>query len=173
MFQNFNTPAYAGFWLRFLAYIIDTLILSAVFLPLGFVLGLLMAASGADENSPVLQLVNLGINGVSILAGWLYQAAFESSSWQGTVGKKALGLRVTDMNGQRITFGRATGRYFAKILSGMICLVGFIMAAFTERKQALHDMLANTLVLTGAPVEAQPVPPPPPDFGYRGSTLGI
>jgi uncharacterized RDD family membrane protein YckC len=64
-----------------------------------------------------------------------------------TVGKMALSLKVTDMEGQRITFGRATGRYFGKWLSAVILLIGFIMAAFTAKKQALHDILASTLVL--------------------------
>ena len=67
--------------------------------------------------------------------------------------KKALGLSVTDLSGNRIGFGRATGRYFAKILSGLILLIGFIMVAFTQRKQGLHDMLAGTLVYKASPSE--------------------
>ena len=70
------------------------------------------------------------------------------------------------MNGQRLTFGRATGRYFGKILSSLICLVGFIMAGFTEKKQALHDMLASTLVVKDLPLLYEP--PSPPEFGYGG-----
>jgi uncharacterized RDD family membrane protein YckC len=72
----------------------------------------------------------------------------ESSSRQATVGKIALGLRVTDLNGERITFLRATGRYFGKIISGMILYIGFIMAAFTEKRQALHDLMAECLVVS-------------------------
>jgi uncharacterized RDD family membrane protein YckC len=78
---------------------------------------------------------------------WLYFALMESSAHQATLGKMALGIIVTDMQGQRLTFGRATGRFFAKILSGCMIYIGFIMAAFTERKQALHDMIASTLVV--------------------------
>lgn len=70
----------------------------------------------------------------------------ESSKYQGTIGKKVLGIIVTDENGNRITFGRATGRYFAKIISGMTLWVGYIIAGFTDKKQALHDIIANTLV---------------------------
>ena len=174
MFQDFQTPSYAGFWMRFLAYLVDSLLMSAVFFPLGIGVGLAIAASGGDGNSPLLPLARLSINGVSIAAGWLYYALLESSSWQGTVGKKLLGVRVTDLNGNRISFGRATGRYFAKILSGMICFIGFFMVAFTERKQGLHDMLAGTLVLTGAGIgEPYREPPPPPDFSHRGGTLGL
>ena len=167
MFQEFNAPTYAGFWWRLLAYIIDSLIMSAVFVPLGIVLELAMVASGTDENSPAMPLVNLSLNGLSILGGWLYYSLLESSSWQGTVGKKVCGLRVTDLDGHRISFARATGRYFGMILSGMICLIGFVMVAFTEKKQGLHDILAGTLVWKGEAPTSYRVPPPPPDFGYR------
>jgi uncharacterized RDD family membrane protein YckC len=71
----------------------------------------------------------------------------ESSAWQATLGKKILGLKVTDLSGNRITFARASGRFFGKILSGMILGIGFLMAGFTARKQALHDILAGCLVL--------------------------
>ena len=159
--------------MRFLAYLIDTLLMTAVLFPLGIGLGLAIGASDGGENSPLLELAGSLSRGVSIVVGWLYHSFLESSSWQGSVGKKLLGLRVTDMNGQRISFGKATGRYFGKILSAMICLIGFIMAAFTAKQQALHDMLAGTLVVTGAAtVEPYPEPPPPPDFSYRGGILG-
>src|SRR5881227_1557251 len=118
MFQEYNAPTYAGFWWRVLAYIIDSLIMSAIFFPLGMGVGLALAAGGGNENSPLLPLANLGLNGVSIVAGWLYHAFLESSSWQGTIGKKVLGLRVTDIDGNRISFARATGRYFGMIVSG-------------------------------------------------------
>jgi uncharacterized RDD family membrane protein YckC len=74
----------------------------------------------------------------------------ESSSMQATLGKMALGLKVTDLNGKQISFGKATGRYFAKIISAIILLIGFIMVAFTEKKQGLHDMIAGTLVVKNA-----------------------
>ncbi|MFC1717630.1 RDD family protein [Candidatus Poribacteria bacterium] len=78
---------------------------------------------------------------------WLYSALLESSSKQATLGKMALGIVVTDMELQRISFGRATGRYFGKIISVMIIYIGFLMAGFTEKKQGLHDMMANCLVV--------------------------
>ncbi len=78
---------------------------------------------------------------------WLYFALMESSPRQATLGKQALGIMVTDLAGQRISFARATGRFFAKILSGLILWIGYVMAAFTERKQALHDLLASCLVV--------------------------
>ncbi len=83
---------------------------------------------------------------VLIVEIWLYFALMESSKFQGTVGKIAIGIIVTDMEGNRISFARAKGRYFGKILSSLIFMIGFIMAGFTEKKQALHDMLAGTLV---------------------------
>jgi uncharacterized RDD family membrane protein YckC len=81
------------------------------------------------------------------MLSWIYYASMESSSWQATLGKKILGLKVTDLAGNRISFARASGRFFGKILSGMILGIGFLMAGFTQRKQALHDILAGCLVL--------------------------
>ena len=80
------------------------------------------------------------------LVAWIYEASMESSSRQATLGKMALSLSVVDLQGNRISFARASGRHFAKFLSGIILLIGYIMAGFTERKQALHDMIAGTLV---------------------------
>jgi uncharacterized RDD family membrane protein YckC len=83
-----------------------------------------------------------------LVLGWLYYAGMESSEHQGTLGKMALGLVVTDINGQRLSFGRASGRFFARIITSFVPLgIGFIMAGFTEKKQALHDMIASCLVL--------------------------
>lgn len=143
---------YAGFWLRFVALIIDAIIVDlALGIPIAIIfgaMGISVATMGRPEEMMgaffgVFALVEV----VAIVAVWLYYALMESSSWQATLGKKALGLYVTDMNGQRITFGRATGRYFGKIISGIILLIGYIMAGFTEKKQALHDMMAGCLVL--------------------------
>ena len=170
MFQDFQTPTYAGFWICFAAYLVDTLLLSFIFLPLGFVLGLVLALSnGGEENQAAFALLSMAIRIVSVVTGWLYFAWLESSAWQATVGKKICGLRVTDLNGQRISFGKATGRYFGKILSGIILAIGFVMIAFSEKKQGLHDQLAGTLVLGGSAVAVYPVPPAPPDFSYRES----
>lgn len=84
---------------------------------------------------------------VGFIVGWIYFAGMESSARQATLGKSAMGLVVTGIDGNRISFLRATGRYFAKWLSAVILLIGYIMAAFTARKQALHDIIASTLVL--------------------------
>jgi uncharacterized RDD family membrane protein YckC len=88
----------------------------------------------------------VGIVGI-FFAHWLYEAMMHSSSWQATLGKRALGMIVTDLDGRRLSFGRATGRHFAKWLSAMILGIGFIMVAFAPKKQGLHDMVAGTVVI--------------------------
>ena len=125
---------YAGFWIRLVAYIIDALILGAITFPATQVL----AAMGIGDHST---------NIMSIAISWMYFAVFESSNWMGSPGKKALGLIVTDEQGRRITVGRATRRYFAKILSVLLLGLGMVMIAFTARKQGLHDKMFHTLVL--------------------------
>jgi uncharacterized RDD family membrane protein YckC len=150
---------YAGFWLRAVAYIIDGIILGFIFGVL-FLIGIAFVGVGsieamargmhnADAEPPVaLVLMLIFIFFLSIVASWLYYAYLESSPNQGTLGKMALGLIVTDVQGRRISFGHATGRFFAKIITGLIPLgIGYMMAGFTEKKQALHDMIAATLVL--------------------------
>jgi len=102
-----------------------------------------------DPTAPVYGFSDI----IGLIVGIAYFVGFESSAYQATPGKMALGLIVTDTDGRRISPMRAVGRYFAKILSGLILLIGFIMVAFTERKQGLHDMIASTLVVKGRPGE--------------------
>lgn len=167
---------YAGFWRRFVAYIIDQILIGAVnfaiLLPLYLIFGLGVFAfenfegfeKFSNVNSTVqyedeytaafviaIIFVALIVGGISIIIQWLYYALMESSSKQATLGKMALGIKVTDMNGNRISFGRATGRFFGKIISGLILNIGYIMAAFTQKKQALHDLMANCLVILTLP----------------------
>ena len=150
--------AYAGFWLRFIALIIDFIVIyfvrGLILLPFGIGMGLhgwhgMMHGRQPQDLSEVMPMLGLAIRiaMISMLIQWLYFSLTESSSWQATLGKKALGLTVTDLEGRRISFGRATGRYFAKYLSTLILFIGWLMAGFTEKKQALHDMIAGTLVL--------------------------
>ena len=138
-----GSSGYAGFWLRVVAIIIDTIILNIVMFVVGFVLGLVLGATHlASQNSLASLLYAL-----SLVVNWLYFTGLESSASQATLGKQILGLKVTDLNGGRIGFGQATGRYFGKIISALLLGVGLIMAAFTERKQGLHDIMASTLVM--------------------------
>jgi uncharacterized RDD family membrane protein YckC len=150
--------AYAGFWLRLIALIIDFIVIyfvrGLILLPFGIGMGLhgwhgMMHGRQPQDLSEVMPMLGLAIRiaMISMLIQWLYFSLTESSSWQATLGKKALGLTVTDLEGRRIGFGRATGRYFAKYLSTLILFIGWLMAGFTEKKQALHDMIAGTLVL--------------------------
>jgi len=163
---------YAGFWLRAVAHLIDSAILAVAF---GAVIAICLASFGArffrgfapgayDRPNvsyqftynytyhPFFPAAVLGIIllllPVMITGTWLYFALLEASVHQGTVGKIAMGLFVTDLQGRRIGFGRASGRFFAKFVTQLIPLgIGYMMAGFTEKKQALHDMIAGCLVL--------------------------
>jgi hypothetical protein len=97
----------------------------------------------------------------SFIGPWLYAALFESSAMQATPGKKAIGLKVTDLQGNRISFGRATGRYFAEWITGMTLFVGYVMVAFTQKRQSLHDMIAGTVVVPAGAEPAEIVNAPP------------
>jgi uncharacterized RDD family membrane protein YckC len=157
--------AYAGFWLRFVAFILDALILG---IPMGMILfsqlmrsGVLNSITTFPPASPeeITRLVGTNIlvrfSLLAIFAEWLYYALLESSAWQATLGKKALGLYATDLGGRRMTFGRATGRYFGMVMFRIIPLLGplllfpidCICAGVTEKRQALHDMIAGCLVV--------------------------
>jgi len=144
---------YGGFWIRFVAIIIDAIIIRVVIAPIGFMFAGLGWLGGITQGfphrlpPPALFLVGGGITALLIIVGqWLYEAFLLSSSYQATPGKMIFGMKVTDLQGNRISFARASGRHFAKYLSAMFLCVGFIMAGFTARKQALHDILAGTIV---------------------------
>ena len=150
---------YAGFWLRLFAFVIDNVIVGVGFvlilIPVIFLTplrNLLSEIHFNEDPSDVGFVAFIGLiflaATVSLLVTWLYHALMESSEWQATVGKKALGMVVTDMEGKRVTFWRSTGRHFGKMLTNLIPMfIGYIMAGFTEKKQTLHDMLAGCVVL--------------------------
>lgn len=119
------TRSFGGFWLRVAAIMVDGLIIS---IPTWFVRSI-------DQVW------------LSVIMTWLYFALFESSKLRATPGKLLLGLAVTDLAGEQISFIKATTRFFAKWLSTLLLFAGHILAAFTPRKQALHDLLAQTLVI--------------------------
>ena len=96
--------------------------------------------------SVVVATFGMGVT-LGFFAPWLYEAFMMSSEWQATVGKRAMSIVVTDIDGKRMSFARATGRHFAKYVSALLLGIGFIIAAFTARRQALHDMIAETLVI--------------------------
>ncbi len=161
---------YAGFWKRAAAYIIDMILITFIsplwLLPILFYFGgsiietysqddsleftaQIYSSPGQLSHEDVYSIIAAFIFAglVSLLIRWLYFSIMESSVKQGTVGKMILGIKVTTINGGRISFARATGRFFAKILSSLFLFIGYIMAAFTQRKQALHDIIAETLVI--------------------------
>lgn len=127
---------YAGFWIRFIAAFIDGIILMVPNFIIAFTIDGSIFNTGWTVN--ILQLI----------LGWLYHASLESGSGQATFGKRIMEIKVVSETGECISFLRATGRHFSKIISAIILLIGYIMAAFDDRKQALHDKIANTLVVS-------------------------
>jgi len=131
-----DRASYAGFWRRFAAYAIDYLLLwlaSAALIITATLAGIL------PDRAPQLSAI--------VLVGYfLYCSLLESSRWQATVGKHLLGLKVTSHRGERIGFGRAAARFVAKLLSGLTLCLGYLLFFFTKRRQALHDLIAGTLV---------------------------
>ncbi len=149
---------YAGFWLRLVALIIDGIVLAilqfVVIAPILGVIGLGMSggSSGMDSEDPTMMIAKFmaifsTVGLVLQIVQILYFTLMESSKYQATLGKLALGLIVTDVNGGKLDFVKALIRNISKIVSWIILAVGFIMAAFTEKKQALHDIIAGTLVV--------------------------
>ncbi|MBY0120895.1 RDD family protein [Bacillus sp. S/N-304-OC-R1] len=157
---------YGGFWIRFAAYLIDsiiiglplsiiTIIIFMIFFGTSGALELLLADPSAtdisDEQAFLFLGSYLGALGLSFLINIVgavaYFAGLHSSKWQATVGKRLLGLKVTDLKGDRISFWRALGRYLAMSFLSGILLIGYIIAAFTEKKQSLHDLIAGTIVI--------------------------
>ena len=154
---------YAGFWIRVAAHILDNLIVSIPFVFLWSLIIVAVLGAGfftqlAHTHPTGAGQVPVAVIGTFILlyltlligrflATWLYHAILESGPHQSTWGKRALGLKVTSFTGRRISFGHATGRYFSSFVTNMTMGIGYLMVAFTDRKQALHDMIAGTLVV--------------------------
>lgn len=169
--ENLTEFKYAGFWKRFVAFIIDQLIINVVssmlIIPVLLFFGLsilpfthLKELNEFTNTSVIFQnssehiaiissfiIAMIFFAMASILFKWLYYSLMESSAKQATLGKMALGIKVVDLDGNRISFGKATGRYFGKIISTLIIYIGFMMAGWTIRKQALHDIMAGCLVI--------------------------
>ena len=141
-FERDGFTGYASFGRRLVALLVDSLVLFGIGSILGLLLGPILVESGAEGVSED----RLAADVLGLLIGWLYYGLMESSIRQATVGKMAMGIRVTDLNGDRISFARATGRHFGKILSGLILLVGYLMMLWSPRKQTLHDLMAGCLV---------------------------
>lgn len=176
---------YAGFWKRAIAFLIDGIVLAipstliSAILIVPQVMSVMRMASANVEPTPemmlpfvskwMLSMVFIWISNILLL--WLYSAWMESSKYQATLGKMALGIKVVGAQGERISFARATGRTFAKFISHMILYFGDYMAGFTEKRQALHDIIAATYVVTKDYQQGQELPALP--FSKGGCAAGI
>jgi uncharacterized RDD family membrane protein YckC len=135
---------YAGFWRRLWAFLVDGAWVFLLAAPLQLALGLDIGNEATPDWSRPIELAGLGISqGIA----WLYAALFMCSPAQGTLGQLLFNVKVTDVEGRRISFLRATGRHFAEFISLALLGVGYLMIAFNERKRALHDLIAGTLVV--------------------------
>ena len=132
---------YANFGLRLVAAIVDGILLRMV----GVALGIGLALAGLADDKTFIAIIDFLF---AVVVSWLYHAIQESSERQASIGKRLMGIVVIDENtGKRISFEKATGRHFGKILSTMLLFIGYLMQPFTKKKQALHDMMAGTLVV--------------------------
>ncbi len=162
---------YAGFWKRFVALVIDEIILgfvrSILLIPVFLISSFSLFPFFEDNYQENFVFTNLQFDldesGVAVgamvfvmiilvflistITGWLYYALMESSQKQATFGKIVLSIKVTDLEMNKISFGKASLRYFTKILSALFFYIGYIMAGFTEKKQALHDLISGCLVV--------------------------
>lgn len=174
-------PEYAGFWLRFGAWVIDYLILIvpftiiAVSMGLGGVMAAVMDQMKTDQVGALETYASavLPITYVLMVVGFVYYTVFESSKWQATPGKMAVGIRVTGTDGQRISIARSAGRNAVRLTNVLrfpvpLPLICYVVAAFTERKQGVHDLLARTYVLTGRADASAPPTAVAPRSGDNG-----
>jgi uncharacterized RDD family membrane protein YckC len=159
---------YAGFWMRFLAIVIDGLIIGVVTGPITLIVEAVVGVGGGllndkGEINPGQIAMMAGmiafIAAFSVAARALYEGLLVASSKQATVGKMVFRIKVTDLDGRRLSMGRSFGRHFAKYVSDFTLLIGYLVQPFTARRQALHDIIAGTLVIRDVSPPYQIVPP--------------
>ena len=144
--RDLNSVIYVGFWKRVLASLIDSLVMLIPYIIMEatvpyILIDIIMEATVSGKDYPFLNPL------IQILFRWAYTAGLQSSYWQATVGKKVLGIIVVDEYGDRLTLKRATGRFFAEILSALLLCIGYMMVGWTKHKQGLHDKIAKTFVI--------------------------
>jgi uncharacterized RDD family membrane protein YckC len=166
---------YGGFWRRGAAWLIDAVLLTIGLAVLWIILSVFalfgLLSSGQDITDSNLTGVQLAVLVIAVVLAWLYYAGLESSGWQATIGKRLMHLVITDLHGRRVSFGRATGRYFGKIVSALVLFVGYLMVVFSERRQGLHDLMAGTLVVRQEHLALLTAPPRPHEpHGQPGPT---
>ena len=143
---------YAGFWIRFAAYIIDLIFLQIVALVSGGIIGVIFGIAGAvNKNAPDQALLQGAGGLVGLLVGILYYSIIPATSWQATPGKRVLRLHIIRTSGRQVGFWLALGRYLAYIVSSLIFLFGFFMIGWTREKTGLHDIMCGTRVVHGRP----------------------
>ena len=139
---NSTEIQYAGFWDRFAALVADVVVLVLLGVGIGFFLVFFRTAMGLEpawsDNTD---------RAIGFVIGWFYFAGMEASRFQATLGKLGIGIIVVDSEGGKVSFKMASWRYLAKLISWVVFLLGFVVAAFTPRKQAFHDFAANTIVV--------------------------
>lgn len=140
---NADGLVFGGFWRRLAAVLIDFI---AMLVPL-YCLLWITRYSLTHTTDADYQLLDTIDSGITLIMWWLYYALFNSSAWQASLGKRALGLKIIDSHGQRLSFARASGRFFAEYLSALTLCIGYMMAGWTKRKRSLHDMIARTYVI--------------------------
>ncbi len=135
----------ANFWWRLLAYIIDYVLLVFLMVAIGVVFGLIVRFTGVslyweDERNLKLRLI-------TVLVMLAYNSGFEATRMQGSIGKTICGLKVVDARGHRINFSNALGRNAGKLLSSLVCGMGFLNIFWDKRRQGWHDQMAKTYVI--------------------------
>ena len=137
---------YASFWRRFASSFLDGVIILVLIIPI-------KEAVGAGDMIHDLifdhttSIITFAVYMLSTTVTWLYTVLMQSGKGKATVGMMALGIQATDLNGERISFARATGRFFASYISAFILLLGYFMMLWDEKNQTLHDKIAGTLIV--------------------------
>lgn len=155
MGMSVAAPKYAGFWIRFFAAALDILFVCLIVLAYGFAclliglfLGLIMSmVMSASAMTSILALLSVMAYVVAVILGILYEPYLLSSKHQATLGMMAMNLKIVNTDMQPISFGRAFARYLCQILTSITCGIGYLMIVFTKKKQALHDMITETLIV--------------------------
>jgi uncharacterized RDD family membrane protein YckC len=135
---------YAGFWIRVLASLIDGVLVYILAFVMAFAVAILLSLAGINPDAVQAAAVL-----VALVAGLCYYIFFPSGGWQATPGKRICGIHIVRQDGRRVTGGLALGRYLSYLISTLTLYVGFLMVAFTEEKQGLHDMICGTRVVYG------------------------
>ncbi len=167
--SNSASAEYANFGVRLVAFLLDRTIISVAAFALAWLLAMMISNSGSETVAYTFSFVLLFM----IVLGPIYYSVLESSAQQATLGKRIVGIKVVDLNGHRLSFTHALGRTLSGIISGLIPLaIGYLTAAFTQRKQAVHDMIASTLVVTAQSASGA-VPGNEKNGGTPASTIAV